>query len=51
MNTDEVEAAHRLADEFKLALGLANVPIYNVGAFITTHGGPGILAVGFFAYA
>ena len=48
MNADEVEAAQNLAREFEHELGLARVPIYNVGASITTHGGPGILAVAFF---
>jgi DegV family protein with EDD domain len=49
MNADELEAAQRLAREFETALGFEHVPIYNVGASITTHGGPGILAAGFFA--
>jgi len=49
MNADELEAAKRLTDEFKSKLGFEHVPIYNVGASITTHGGPGILAAGFFA--
>jgi fatty acid kinase fatty acid binding subunit len=49
MNADEPKAAQRLADELKSTFGFAHVPIYNVGASITTHGGPGILAVGFFA--
>jgi DegV family protein with EDD domain len=48
MNADEPEAAQRLAGELKAELGLERVPIYNVGASITTHGGPGILAIGFF---
>jgi DegV family protein with EDD domain len=48
MNADEVEAAGKLAHELEAALDLRHVPIYNVGASITTHGGPGILAVAFF---
>jgi len=48
MNADELEAARRLAEEFKSKLGFERVPIYNVGASITTHGGPGILAASFF---
>ena len=48
MNADEQEAAHKLAHEFENLLGLKHVPVYNVGASITTHGGPGILAVAFF---
>jgi DegV family protein with EDD domain len=49
MNADELEAAQRLAGELQSTFGFDHVPIYNVGASITTHGGPGILAVGFFA--
>jgi DegV family protein with EDD domain len=48
MNADEVEAARNLARVFEAALDLDHVPVYNVGASITTHGGPGILAVAFF---
>lgn len=48
MNADEVEAAQSLAREFEHELGLKYVPVYNVGASITTHGGPGILAMAFF---
>jgi len=48
MNADEGEAAERLAREFERTLGFKRVPVYNVGASITTHGGPGILAVAFF---
>jgi len=48
MNADEVEAAGKLAVEMASHLGLKHVPVYNVGASITTHGGPGILAVAFF---
>jgi DegV family protein with EDD domain len=49
MNADEVEAAQQLARVFEAGLGIEHVPVYNMGASITTHGGPGILAVGFFA--
>ena len=48
MSAGEVEAAERLARELASTLGAKHVPIYNVGASITTHGGPGILAVAFF---
>jgi DegV family protein with EDD domain len=48
MQADELVAAQRLADELKSIFGFANVPIYSMGASITTHGGPGILAIGFF---
>ncbi len=49
MHADNLEQAERLAADLARALGMAEVPIYNVGAAITTHGGPGILGVGFFA--
>lgn len=49
MNADELEAAKRMAEELGSKLGFERVPIYNVGASITTHGGPGILAASFFA--
>jgi DegV family protein with EDD domain len=49
MNADQVEAAERLARELESTLGVKHVPVYNVGASITTHGGPGILAAAFFA--
>jgi DegV family protein with EDD domain len=48
MNADEAEAAERLARELESMLGVKHVPVYDVGASITTHGGPGILAVAFF---
>ncbi len=37
-----------LADSLKARLGLTEVPIYNMPPAIVTHGGPGILGVGFF---
>jgi DegV family protein with EDD domain len=49
MQADEEEGAARLADDLKAALGLSQIPIYPVGPAITTHAGPGTLAVGFFA--
>jgi DegV family protein with EDD domain len=42
------EQANALADEFRFQLGLERVPILDVPPAITTHGGPGILAVAFF---
>jgi DegV family protein with EDD domain len=38
-----------LAKEFTAKLNLENVPVYSVPPAIVTHGGPGILGVGFFA--
>jgi len=40
-----------LADDLKARLSLENVPIYDVPPAIVTHGGPGILGVGFFVGA
>jgi DegV family protein with EDD domain len=47
-HADEQAGAERLAAELAEALGLAEIPIYPVGSAITTHAGPGTLAVGFF---
>lgn len=38
----------QFAAELSAILGVGIVPLYDVGAAITTHGGPGILGVGFF---
>jgi DegV family protein with EDD domain len=40
--------AHALANEFRDQLKLADVPILDVPPAIVTHGGPGLLGVGFF---
>ena len=48
MHADDLEEAQRLARDLKSALGIECIPIYDVGASITTHAGPGTLAVGFF---
>jgi DegV family protein with EDD domain len=42
------EQGQALADSLKTRLGLADIPIYNMPPAIVTHGGPGILGVGFF---
>jgi DegV family protein with EDD domain len=42
------EQGQALADRLKARLGLVDVPIYNMPPAIVTHGGPGILGVGFF---
>ena len=43
------DQAQALADELGAALGVSEVPILDVPPAIVTHGGPGILGVGFFA--
>jgi len=48
MHADDLDEAQRLAGDLRSALGFERIPIYSVGASITTHAGPGTLAVGFF---
>jgi len=48
MQADAEMLARQLADELSAALGIPSVPIYTTGASITTHVGPGTVAVGFF---
>lgn len=48
MHADDPENAARLVSDLKAAMGLADIPVYGVGAAITTHAGPGTLGVGFF---
>ncbi|CAG0933962.1 Protein DegV [Thermoflexales bacterium] len=49
MHADVAEDANRLRVELGAALGITDIPIYSLGPAITTHVGPGTLAVGFFA--
>jgi DegV family protein with EDD domain len=49
MHADAEAEAQTLAADLQKALGLAAAPLYEVGASITTHAGPGTLGVGFFA--
>jgi fatty acid-binding protein DegV len=51
MHADAREAAESLALDLASRLGLATIPIYTLGAAITTHAGPGALGVGFFTAA
>ncbi len=48
MHADDPVNAHRLVSDLKTALDLPDIPIYGLGAAITTHGGPGTIGVGFF---
>lgn len=48
MHADDPENAARLVSDLKATVGLADIPVYGVGAAITTHAGPGTLGVGFF---
>lgn len=49
MHADVAADAAKLRDDLRAVLGIQEIPIYPIGPAITTHGGPGILAVGFFA--
>jgi DegV family protein with EDD domain len=49
MHADAASDADQLQAELSAALGTTNIPMYSVGPAITTHGGPGIVAAGFFA--
>ncbi len=48
MHADAAGEAEQLRAELGAALGIKDIPLYSVGPAITTHGGPGILGVGFF---
>lgn len=48
MHAGVPEQGQELAADLKSALGLADVPVHHMPPAIVTHGGPGILAVGFF---
>lgn len=51
MHADVEADANKLRDELRAVLGIEEIPVYSIGPAITTHGGPGILAVGFFVAA
>ena len=48
MHADALDDAQALADSFKAELGLDQVMILRVPPAVVTHGGPGVLGVGFF---
>jgi DegV family protein with EDD domain len=48
MHAAAADQAEALADFFKNALGIDSIPIHAVPPAVVTHGGPGILGVGFF---
>ena len=48
MHADDESEAQGLARDLKASLGVETIPIYRLGAAITTHAGPGALGVGFF---
>lgn len=49
MHADAAAEAQELRAALSAALQIADIPIYSLGAAITTHAGPGTLGVGFFA--
>ncbi len=48
MQAEALQDAEVLANELKTRMGLSDIPIYEMPPAIITHGGPGILAIGFF---
>jgi len=48
MQADAPQEAISLAAELKAKMNLTDIPIYEMPPAIVTHGGPGILAIGFF---
>lgn len=48
MHSDDLAGARQLASDFQSSLNARDIPIYPCSASITTHVGPGALAVGFF---
>jgi DegV family protein with EDD domain len=50
MQADAMPEAEGLVTELKSRLNLASIPIYELPPAIVVHGGPGVLAVGFFVH-
>jgi DegV family protein with EDD domain len=48
MHAGDAETARMLVRDLQAALGIAHIPVFSVGAAITTHAGPGAVGVGFF---
>jgi DegV family protein with EDD domain len=51
MQADAEDTARELANGLKQQMGVKEIPIYELPPAIVTHGGPGALAVGFYAQA
>jgi DegV family protein with EDD domain len=49
MQADALQEAEALAAELSTRMDVSGIPIYEMPPAIVTHGGPGILAIGFFA--
>jgi DegV family protein with EDD domain len=50
MQADAMAEAEELVTDFKLRMKLTAIPIYELPPAIVVHGGPGVLAVGFFVH-
>ncbi len=48
MQSQALEEAHSIAADLKSKMDVSDIPIYEMPPAIVTHGGPGILAIGFF---
>ncbi len=48
MQADAMEEAEALAADLRSRMNLSSIPIYELPPAIVVHGGPGVLAVGFF---
>ena len=48
MQADAVQLAGTFASELSSRMNITNIPIYELPPAIVTHGGPGVLAIGFF---
>jgi DegV family protein with EDD domain len=48
MHSEALQEARVIAADLKAKMGITDVPIYEMPPAIVTHGGPGILAIGFF---
>lgn len=47
MQVDVPEEGQRVVAELQSMLGLSDIPLYELGAAITTHAGPGVIGVSF----
>ena len=48
MQADAIEEAEALAADLRSKMNLTHIPIYELPPAIVTHGGPGVLGIGFF---
>ena len=47
MHIEALEEGRRVAAELQSMLGLSDIPLYELGAAITTHAGPGVIGISF----